>query len=165
MVTECAATILQVSNLNAALSFYTDVLGFTKDFEYGSVAGLHHGNVFIHLSGPAAYGNKQAVGEGHMYIFCDEVDQYYQDITAKGADTFVPRQIVYTVSGISPSEIWTGTSLHLGKASTKRKVPKGSPLNKDKPPKNAAIKIAMSGILHPARNQPGVPIMWSATRA
>ncbi|WP_341842991.1 VOC family protein [Chitinophaga caseinilytica] len=90
MITECAATIFQVSDLAAATVFYTETLGFTLDFEFGSVVGLHHGNVFIHLSGPASQGNKKAIGEGHMYIFCDEVDDYFAEIAAKGADAFIP---------------------------------------------------------------------------
>lgn len=90
MTTECAATIFQVSDLAASVKFYTDVLGFTIDFEFGSVVGLHHGNVLIHLSGPAAVGNKKAVGEGHIYIFCDEVDDYFREAAAKGADAFIP---------------------------------------------------------------------------
>lgn len=86
----CAATIFQVSDLSIAVPFYTEVLGFTKYFEFASVVGIQHGEVRIHLSGPEAQGHKKAIGEGDMYIFCDEVDDYFKAISAKGANTFAP---------------------------------------------------------------------------
>lgn len=85
MTPECAATIFSVSDLATSLKYYVDTLGFSIDFEYGAIAGLHYGNVLLQLSGPDLIGNRKATGEGHMYIFCDEVDQYFQDIVAKGA--------------------------------------------------------------------------------
>ncbi|ASZ13158.1 VOC family protein [Chitinophaga pendula] len=85
MTPECAATIFSVSDLAASLKYYVDTLGFAIDFEYGAIAGLYYGNVLLQLSGPDHAGNRKATGEGHMYVFCDEVDQYFQDIVAKGA--------------------------------------------------------------------------------
>lgn len=43
----------------------------------------------IHLSGPAAT-NKRQVGQGGIYIFCDDVDTYYSEFTAKGAAVQAP---------------------------------------------------------------------------
>lgn len=90
MKPSCAATIFHVSDVDAAVKFYTGVLGFSLDFRYGQLAGLVYGDVLLHLSGPNTSVTKRAVGEGHVYLFCDEVDQYYGDITAKGATLLVP---------------------------------------------------------------------------
>lgn len=90
MTPECIVPIFQVSDLPAAIAFYTNILGFSVDFEFGSVVGISMGEIQIHLSGPASAGNKKAIGEGHVYIFCDEVDDYYNEIIAKGAGAFIP---------------------------------------------------------------------------
>ncbi|MBC9915073.1 VOC family protein [Chitinophaga varians] len=89
MTPECSATIFSVSNLAAAIKYYVDTLGFSIDFEYGAIAGLKYGNVLLQLSGPDLIGNRNATGEGNMYIFCDEVDAYFQQISAKGAQVIV----------------------------------------------------------------------------
>lgn len=90
MKPECAATIFHVSDLASSVKYYTDVLGFTMDFHYGELAGLQYDSVLIHLSGPHPQVLKRAVGEGHIYIFCDEVDLYFQQISAKGAFITIP---------------------------------------------------------------------------
>lgn len=73
-----------VSNLDRSLAFYRDVLGFTDDFRFGNYAGMNLGTVQVHLS-QSGNPNSKPVGAGSMYIFCDEVDDYYREITAKGA--------------------------------------------------------------------------------
>lgn len=80
----CAATIFHVKDLDASLNYYKDILGFNVDFRYGDMVGLAFGEVLIYLSGPGQE-VKKTPGEGSIYIFCDEVDQYYKDIIAKGA--------------------------------------------------------------------------------
>jgi catechol 2,3-dioxygenase-like lactoylglutathione lyase family enzyme len=84
MQAQSAATTLMVSNLDRSLTYYKDVLGFTEDFRFGNYAGVKIGEVQVHLS---QFGNPNSkpVGAGSMYIFCDEVDDYYREITAKGA--------------------------------------------------------------------------------
>lgn len=79
-----AATVIMVVNLDRSLAFYKDVLGFAEDFRFGNYAGLKLGEVLVHLS---QFGNPNSKppGFGAMYIFCDEVDDYYGEITAKGA--------------------------------------------------------------------------------
>lgn len=86
MKPECSATIFHVDNLDSSIEYYTAVLGFMVDFRYMDLAGLEYGDILIYLSGPGQDA-KRAVGEGSIYIFCDEVDQYFQDISAKGAFT------------------------------------------------------------------------------
>jgi catechol 2,3-dioxygenase-like lactoylglutathione lyase family enzyme len=82
--THGSAAILFVSDLDASLRFYVDVLGFSERFRFGNYAGVEHGEVQIHLSGPGAT-NRKAAGQGSIYIFCDDVDAYYAEVTAKGA--------------------------------------------------------------------------------
>ncbi len=66
-----AASVFHVKELRPSLNFYTEVLGFEKDFEYGEYAGVKRGNALIHLS---AHGtNAKPVGSGHIYIFCDRL--------------------------------------------------------------------------------------------
>jgi uncharacterized glyoxalase superfamily protein PhnB len=89
MTPVCSATIFHISNLETAVKYYTEVLGFTLDFRYEQIAGVKYGSVFIHLSAPNPGVTKKAIGEGHMYIFCDEVDQYCQEIIDKGALLFI----------------------------------------------------------------------------
>lgn len=81
---KCSATIFHVSDVDASIKYYTEILGFTVDFRYKDLAGLEYDAVLIYLSGPNQ-DVKKAVGEGSIYIFCDEVDQYYQIISGKGA--------------------------------------------------------------------------------
>ena len=107
MKPDCAATIFHVSDVESAILYYTNVLGFTVDFRYNDFAGLEYGSVLIYLSGPAQ-GVKRIAGKGAIYIFCDEVDEYYREITAKGAKTQnPPKDYEYgMISNSSPSERW-----------------------------------------------------------
>ena len=76
-----SATVMPVSDVDVAIRYYVDVLGFTQQFKYGKYAGVRLGNVEIHLNanGPKTPGN------GDIYIFCDEIDEYYTGIVARGA--------------------------------------------------------------------------------
>lgn len=85
MKAESIAPVFQVSNLDAALKYYTGVLGFSEDFRFGEYAGLKRGGACLHLSGHSVH--DRPVGAGNAYVFCDEVDAYYAEIVAKGAKT------------------------------------------------------------------------------
>ncbi len=89
MNTKGSATTFHVADVDAALAWYTGVLGFSERFRFGDYAGVEHGEVQIHLSGPGST-NKRGVGQGGIYIFCDDVDAYYAEITAKGAKPQAP---------------------------------------------------------------------------
>ena len=78
-----SATVFQVTNVEAALRYYTGVLGFTEDFRFGEYAGIMYGDVRIHLCGHNTQG--RPVGAGSLYVFCDEVDVYFAAIKGKGA--------------------------------------------------------------------------------
>ncbi len=66
------------------MKYFTEKLGFSERFRFGDYAGVEHGEVRIHLSGPKAT-NKRAIGQGGVYMFCDDVDGYYSEVTSKGA--------------------------------------------------------------------------------
>lgn len=89
MKTFGSATTFHVSSVEASLKYYTEVLGFSERFRFGDYAGVEYADIQIHLSGPQST-NKKAVGQGGIYIFTDDVDGYYAEITAKGARTQAP---------------------------------------------------------------------------
>jgi catechol 2,3-dioxygenase-like lactoylglutathione lyase family enzyme len=77
--------VVHVSNLQNAVAYYTNILAFKLDFEFGDYVGLTYGNMVIHLSGPTNQGAKKAAGSAHFCFYCDNVNAYYEKITAKGA--------------------------------------------------------------------------------
>jgi catechol 2,3-dioxygenase-like lactoylglutathione lyase family enzyme len=89
MKTFGSATTFHVSDVEASLRFYTDVLGFAERFRSGDYAGVEQGCVQIHLSGPSAT-NKKQIGQCSIYIFCDDVDSYYSEVSARGAFVQAP---------------------------------------------------------------------------
>ncbi|TLD68969.1 VOC family protein [Phragmitibacter flavus] len=91
MQTTCASPILQVKDLQEALSFYIDVLGFSEDFVYGDppyYAGVKYGEVIFHLC--SSEEGEERLGKGAVYVFCDEVDGYYAKIISRGAEVTSP---------------------------------------------------------------------------
>jgi catechol 2,3-dioxygenase-like lactoylglutathione lyase family enzyme len=89
MKTHGSATTFHVANLDASLAFYTRILGFKERFRFGDYAGVEHGEVQIHLSGPHST-NKRQMGQGGVYIFCDDVDAYHAEIVSRGAKPQAP---------------------------------------------------------------------------
>ena len=89
------AAMFPVSDLDASLRYFIDVLGFSEDFRFGQYAGIKRDKCCLHLS---AHGNPNtgAPGTGCAYAFCDEVDEYFAEVTARGARTDgVPRDYEY----------------------------------------------------------------------
>ena len=84
-----AATMFPVSDLDAALGYYTVVLGFEQEFRFGQYAGIKRNDCRIHLS-EQGNPNTGRPGTGAVYLFCDEVDGYYAEITERGAKTESP---------------------------------------------------------------------------
>ena len=78
-----AGPVLQVSDLDRSLKYYTEVLGFTEDFRFGEYAGVRNGEAALHLCAHTIHG--RPVGGGAAFIFCDEVNDYFADIRKKGA--------------------------------------------------------------------------------
>ena len=89
MKTHGSATCFRVSDVEASLRFYTETLGFNERFRFGDYAGVEHGDVQIHLAGPSVP-NGRSIGQGSIYIFCDDVDAYHAEITAKGVTAQAP---------------------------------------------------------------------------
>jgi len=85
MAFENASTVFHVRDLNASLKFYTEILGFEQVFVFGSYGGVKSGNVSIHLSSPDGDVLHRPLGGGTIYIYCDNVDDYYATIVKKGA--------------------------------------------------------------------------------
>jgi predicted enzyme related to lactoylglutathione lyase len=82
--------VVHVSDLERAMQYYTNVLGFTFDFKFGDYAGLFNGQASIHLCGPTNRGIKKQPGSANWCMDCDEVDDYYMLISSKGALITVP---------------------------------------------------------------------------
>lgn len=80
-----STAVIHVSDLNRAGKYYTDILGFKPDFEFGDYWGLTFGEICIHLSGPKNQGTKKAPGSAHVCFDCDDVNAYYDDIVKNGA--------------------------------------------------------------------------------
>jgi len=87
--------VFQVSDLDMALRFYTEILGFSEDFRFGRYAGVKFGNIGLHVSeqnqdGKVEY--RKPLGSGIAYIFCDSVDEYFERVQNKGVLTKYPPQ-------------------------------------------------------------------------
>lgn len=80
-----SATVIHVSNFRNSLDYYTKILGFNFDFEFGEYAGLYMDQVFIHISGPGNAGQKKPEGSAHLCIDLDDADGYYQRLSSNGA--------------------------------------------------------------------------------
>jgi catechol 2,3-dioxygenase-like lactoylglutathione lyase family enzyme len=77
-----ATPVFRVTDLDAALKFYRDVLGFEVDFQYEDYAGLSLDHAGLHLT--RAVSGKPS-GAGAAYVFCEEIDEYFGTIRARGA--------------------------------------------------------------------------------
>lgn len=79
---QSAAAVFHVRDLNAALTYYCNVLGFEEVFNFGRYAGVKYGRAYLHLS---THDDNRPIGAGTIYIFCDEIDRYYAEIGNRGA--------------------------------------------------------------------------------
>jgi predicted enzyme related to lactoylglutathione lyase len=77
-----AAPVLRVSDLAAATRFYRDDLGFMVEFEYDDYVILEFDHLSLHLTTPE---KGKPAGGGTVYVFCEEVDEYFGKIRAGGA--------------------------------------------------------------------------------
>ncbi|HEY8966599.1 MAG TPA: VOC family protein [Candidatus Methylacidiphilales bacterium] len=75
--------VLRVSDLDAALRFYVAVMGFEEDFRFGEYAGVTRDGQGLHLC--MHNFQDRAVGQGAIFVFCDEVDDYHAEVKARGA--------------------------------------------------------------------------------
>jgi catechol 2,3-dioxygenase-like lactoylglutathione lyase family enzyme len=75
--------VFHVKDVDASARFYTDVLGFSQSFRYGTYVGLKLGKCELHICPPGDYGPR--TGGGNAYFICDEVDDYFASLKAAGA--------------------------------------------------------------------------------
>jgi uncharacterized glyoxalase superfamily protein PhnB len=83
MKTITVIPVFHVKDVDAAVAFYTQTLGFVQSFRMGTYVGLKLGNCEIHVC-PAG-GHPRPAGSGNAYFICDEVDEYFAKIKAAGA--------------------------------------------------------------------------------
>ena len=83
MKAHSAGPVLQVSDLNRAVKYYSEILGFAEDFRFGNYAGVRNGEAMLHLCGHTVH--NRPLGGGAAFIICDEVNSYFADIKQKGA--------------------------------------------------------------------------------
>lgn len=83
MTPQSIAPVLHVSNLDTALKHYLAVFGFEEDFRFEGYVGIKLGAIALHLvvAEPAT----PRFANSKVYIFCDEVDDYYATLKARGA--------------------------------------------------------------------------------
>jgi catechol 2,3-dioxygenase-like lactoylglutathione lyase family enzyme len=75
--------IFYVADVDAAVRYYSSVLGFVQSFRYGTYAGLIMGSCELHVTDPGEA--RQIIGAGTAYMLCDEVDTYFGKIREAGA--------------------------------------------------------------------------------
>ena len=75
-ISECIP-IVSVSSIEAAKSFFVDLLGLTIDFEVDAVVGLLHGSVLIYCIAENSENNRQPAGSANLNFMMDEVDELY----------------------------------------------------------------------------------------
>jgi len=95
MKTQRVVPVFQVASLEVTLKFYQEVMGFAEDFRFGKYAGIKLGTINLHLSEQTEDGRgdyRKPLGSGIAYVFCDEVDHYYEQIKLKGAKMKYPPQ-------------------------------------------------------------------------
>ncbi len=79
-----AATVLGVNDIEAALDFYVDKLGFEQTFQYGDpcfYVGLKFGEAMFHLNA-----NKESAQLSSVYIFVEGVKDYYNRVLSMGIE-------------------------------------------------------------------------------
>lgn len=112
-----SATVLPVSDLDASLRYFAEVLGFREEFRFGQYAGIERDECHIHLS---QHGNPNTSepGSGAVYIFCDEVDGYFAEIVSRGAQVMEkPKNYEYGMRDFVVRDL-DGNRLSFGAAST-----------------------------------------------
>lgn len=114
MKIESHACTLSVSDFDASMKWYVDVLGFTEEFRFGNYGGLSRDQCFIHLT-LAGQSHAGPCGGGRMYIICDEVDDYQKLVAGKGANIlFAPKDEPYGLRDFAVADP-DGNILNFGK--------------------------------------------------
>jgi catechol 2,3-dioxygenase-like lactoylglutathione lyase family enzyme len=88
---QSAMPVLKVADIDKAVTYYTDVLGFHEEFKAAdpskpaNYAGVGRGMVNFHLST-----GKNAIEGGSIYILVKDVDKLHEQFKSKGANITEP---------------------------------------------------------------------------
>jgi catechol 2,3-dioxygenase-like lactoylglutathione lyase family enzyme len=83
-----AIPILPCEDVDAAVAWFTDVLGFAVDFTWGTpttYAAVERDDAEVHL-----LLDDGVASPGRVTVTLDGVDAYYEGLVARGADITVP---------------------------------------------------------------------------
>ena len=92
MLPTTSSTVFQVADIESAVAFYRDILGFTVDFRYDNYAGLFLGvadstsgalPTSLYLCAHTIW--SRPVGGGAVVVIAEEVDDYCATIRQRGA--------------------------------------------------------------------------------
>jgi uncharacterized glyoxalase superfamily protein PhnB len=83
MIPMALVPVFHVKDVSASVDYYTQILGFTLSFRYGTYVGLKLGAFELHVTDPGE--PRHVVGAGTAYMLCDEVDSYFFTLKAAGA--------------------------------------------------------------------------------
>jgi predicted enzyme related to lactoylglutathione lyase len=87
---QCVSPVFLTKNLDASLTYYVDVLGFTVGMSSPpAYAIVKRGNVELHLAGPMI-AQDHTPGQGSCYIFSDDVDALHAEFARRGALKLIP---------------------------------------------------------------------------
>ena len=85
-----SSIILGVRNIEESIDFYQEILGFTCTFKWQeppTYAVVKRGDTSIHL----AFRTDPVISSSPiLYIFCNDINSYYQEILKKGAKILEP---------------------------------------------------------------------------
>lgn len=87
---EGLTAIFQVRDLQEALAYYTNVLGFEIGWTWGeppTYACVCRGRAAINFGAPK---EGQTISPSSIYIALTQIDAYYESIRAQGANVTVP---------------------------------------------------------------------------
>lgn len=84
------APVFAVKNVDATSKYFVDVLGFKQDFRFEEYASVVFGELAIHVTSAGVL--PRPIGGGTAYIFVEEVDKYFKEVSGRGAKVKLPLQ-------------------------------------------------------------------------
>jgi len=87
---QCVSPVFLTKDLDAALNYYTSVLGFEVAMASPpAYAIVKRGQVEIHLAGPMV-AQDHTPGQGSCYVFTNDVDALHAELAARNAHKLIP---------------------------------------------------------------------------
>jgi predicted enzyme related to lactoylglutathione lyase len=82
---QCVSPVFLTTNLEAALTYYREVLGFSVAMSSPpAYAIVKRGEVELHLAGPMLAQDHRP-GQGSCYVFTNDVDALHAELARRGA--------------------------------------------------------------------------------